>query len=59
MEHVVKFVNKNTVDVFWGLGWDNHCRFKLHAHYLEKVSGTSVPSHLMAELKERFCGSRK
>jgi len=53
---LIKFADKNTIDVFVGAGWKQWTRFEVKGKYFKKVAGVSLSPANMSMLKERFNG---
>ena len=56
---VIKKINNNTFDAFYGEGWDNAGRFKIKfgknaPNQLFQIKGTRFPKPEMNELLEKY-----
>ena len=60
---VIKRVSKTVFDVFFGLGWENWCRFETTKEkgrvILHKIGGRSVPEDIMLAIRKKFVWSKK
>jgi hypothetical protein len=56
---LIKTVNKTTIDVFVGVGWDNWTRFEIMRDkgqkYLRHVAGDRADRETIVKLKARYC----
>lgn len=50
---LIKHLDKNTIDVFWGTGWDNWSRMKIGKKgYWKMTQGKYLPSEVFKDFKQ-------
>ena len=53
---VVKKIQSNLLDVFWGFGWDNWARISIKKGFVTQESGKSIPKVIFSQLIATYGG---
>ena len=51
---LIKRLDSNSFDVFWGNGWGNWARYSVEGQKLQQVKGIRAPFPVVVALKKRF-----